>query len=187
MRFIKSILVVAVSFLTFASVAVGQQGQRKAPMMKQQTINPDSISDDELRQVAMGMQKAQQIRMQAQADVKKIVEDGGLSYKRFQQIMMSKRSKKMKQKINVTDEEKAKMDTLRPKIQSAQKSARKEMMQAIQSTGMSTKKFQQIVSALRQNKKLQKRYKRISKKVRRDNKKKMKKKMKDMKKNSDKQ
>lgn len=166
MRYIKSILVVAVSLMTFASVAQGQQGQKKAPMMKKQAINPDDVTDEDLRKVAKGMQKAQEIRMQAQADVKKIVEDEGLSYKRFQQIMMSKKSKKMKGKVNVTDEEKSKMKNVRPKVQSAQKEARKEMMSAIESTGMSTKKFQQIVNALRQNKELAKRYKKISKEVR---------------------
>jgi serine kinase of HPr protein (carbohydrate metabolism regulator) len=169
MRFTKLILVIAVSLMTFASVAQAQQGKGRAPMMKPQTMSPDSISDQQLKMVAKGMQKAQQVRMQAQADMKKLVEAEGLSYKRFQQIMMSKSKKapkKVKQKVNVTEAEKAKMDSLRPKIQATQKSARKEMMQAIESTGMSTKKFQAIVNTLRQNKKLAKRYKKISKKVR---------------------
>ncbi len=178
MRIVKSTLVVLISLFTVASVAKGQQGKKpakKSPMIKQQqTVNPDSITDQELKTFAQGMQQARQIQMQARANVKKMVEDEGLTYKRFQQIMMSKRSKKMKNKITVSDEEKAKMDTLRPKIQSANKKARKQIMQAIESTGMSRQRFQQIGKALRTNKKLVKRFKKIQKKMRKEQKNKMK-------------
>jgi hypothetical protein len=182
MRLFKTSVILVVCFFTITSIALGQQGKKspskKSPMIQKNQVNPDSITDEELKTFAEGMQKAQQIRMQAQADVKKMVEDEGLSYKRFRQIMMSKQSKKMKGKVDMTDEEKKQMKNLRPKIQSANKDARKKMMNAIESTGMSRQRFQEIGKALRQNKGLVKRFKKIQRNMQ---KKKMKQ-MKDMKK-----
>ncbi|GEM_PF-3198141 len=135
------------------------QGSQNPMMQKQQSIDPSSITDAELEQFAQAMQKASKIQTEARSDMKKIVEDEGLTFKRFQQIMMSKRSKKLKQKMNVTDEEQAKMDAIQPRMQEAQKSARQEITKAIESTGISMDRFKQIGRALRQNKDLMKRYK----------------------------
>lgn len=180
MRLLKTSVLLAVCFFTVTSIALGQQGKKspsqQSPMIqKNQTVNPDSISDEELKTFAKGMQKAQQIQMEARADVKKMVEDEGMNYKRFQQIMMSKQSKKMKGKVDVSDEEKAQMKNLRPKIQSANKEARKKIMKAIESTGMSRQRFQEIGKALRQNKGLAKRFKKIQQNMQKKNMKKMKK------------
>jgi hypothetical protein len=107
------------------------------------------------------MQAARKVQKKARADMRSMVEEEGLTFKRFQQIMMSERSKKLKQKMNITDEEQAKMKKLRPKMQQAQKSAQKEIMQAIEGSGITMKNFKQISRALRQNKGLMKRYKKV--------------------------
>ncbi len=165
MRLFKTSAILIVCFFTITGIALGQQGKKspskKSPMIQKNQVNPDSITDEELKTFAEGMQKAQQIRMEAQANVKKMVEDEGLSYKRFRQIMMSKGSKKMKGKVDMTDEEQKQMKNLQPKIQSANKEARKKMMNAIETTGMSQQRFQEIGKALRQNKGLAKRFKKI--------------------------
>lgn len=137
-----------------------QQGQ-DAPNLqqKQQTVDPSSITDEELKKFAEAMQKAQKIQSEARSDMQTIVEDEGLTFKRFQQIMMSRQSPKMKDKVDVTDEEQEKMDNIQPQMEEAQKSARKDITEAIESTGISMERFKEIGQAMRQNKELLKRYK----------------------------
>lgn len=140
----------------------GQQGQQQKPQLKkQQSIDPSDISDEDLEQFAKAMDAARKVQSEAQADMKKIVEDEGMTFKRFQQLMMSKKSKKLKQKMNITDEEKSKMKNLQPKMQKAQQAAQKEIMKTIKESGISMERFKKISRALRQNKELMKRFKEI--------------------------
>lgn len=137
-----------------------QQGQ-DAPNLqeKQQSVDPSSITDEELKKFADAMQKAQKIQSDARSDMQEIVEDEGLTFKRFQQIMMSKQSPKMQDKVDVSDEEQEKMDNIQPQMEEAQKSARQDITESIESTGISMERFKEIGQAMRQNKELLKRYK----------------------------
>ncbi len=137
-----------------------QQGQNAPNLQqKQQSVDPSSITDEELENFAEAMQKAQKIQSQARSDMQSIVEDEGLTFKRFQQIMMSRQSPKMKDKVDVTDEEQDKMDSIQPRVEEAQKSARQDITEAIESTGITMERFKEIGQAMRQNKELLKRYK----------------------------
>lgn len=139
----------------------GQQGQQKPQLNKQESIDPSSISDEDLEQFAKAMDAARKVQSEAQADMKKIVEDEGMTFKRFRQLMMSKKSKKLQQKMNITDEEKSKMKSLQPKMQKAQQEAQQEIMKTIKESGISMERFKEISRALRQNKELMKRFKEI--------------------------
>ena len=139
----------------------GQQG-KKGPMLNQKkSVDPSSITDEELRKFAQIRQEAQKVRTDARSDMKEIIEDEGMSLKRYQKIRMSQQSKKMQGSVDVSDAEQAKMDSIRPQMKEAQKSAQKDMMNAMQSTGLSMQRVQQISRALQQSKELQKRFKKI--------------------------
>jgi hypothetical protein len=53
------------------------------------------------------------------------------------------------------------MASLPPRLSEAQKSARQDITEAIESTGISMQRFKEIGQAMRQNKELMKRYKQL--------------------------
>lgn len=139
------------------SLAAAQQ----QAMPPQQKVDPSSITDQELQQFADASQQAQQIQMQAQQDIRKIVNDHDMKFQRFQQIMMSKQNPQMKGKVNVTDAEQQKIQDMKPAIMKVQQNNQKKMMTAIDESGLERQRFQQIFMALQQNKKLMQRFQKV--------------------------
>jgi len=99
--------------------------------MQQQTVNPDSISQKEL---------------------KKFVE-----FSRFQTIMRSRQNPQSDSQVDVSDEEQKQLQNIQPKLMKMNQQTQQQLVQIIQDQGLSTQRFQEILQAARQNMEIQKR------------------------------
>ncbi|NGP89545.1 DUF4168 domain-containing protein [Fodinibius halophilus] len=161
MKIFKRSAVFILGFFLVAGVAFAQ-GQQ---MMQQQTAQPDSISDKELKKFATANQKMQKVRGDIQkkmmSEVKAALEDKEMDEQRFQQIMMSKRNKKA-DSINVTPKEEQTIKEIQPKLMKVQQGAQQQMMSVIQESGLNPQRFQVIMRAVQSNPEVMKRFQKIT-------------------------
>jgi hemolysin activation/secretion protein len=151
-RNLKSLLALfALLFVSTGSVLA------QTAMPQQQTVKPEDITDQELKQFAATAQQMQKAQMKGNQKVKKKVEEKGMKFPRFRKIMMSKQNPKMAGKVEVTDREQKMIKELQPELMQIQKESRQEMMTVIQNSDLGMQRFQQIAQAVQQNPKLMKR------------------------------
>ncbi len=147
------------------SPAMGQQAQQKQsppqPQMQQQRQQTDiQVSDQELHTFADAIHKAQTIQQSAQSQMVKAIKDEGLTLDEYKQIVQSTHQSQQGQNSQ-PDISKKKMEEARSASQAVgkiQSQTQQKVVKAIQGEGMQPKRFQQILTALRNDKDLQARY-----------------------------
>lgn len=156
MKFFKHSVAFVLGFFLVAGAAFAQ-GQQM-----QQSTQPDSITDKELKKFAAVTQEVQKIQRESQKKVQSILADKEMGMKRFQQIMMSKRNPKMGDSLNITSKEQKTIKEIQPKLMKMQKDSRKRMMGAMQENGLNPKRFQAIMRAIQSNPEVMKRFQKIA-------------------------
>ncbi|WP_138431823.1 DUF4168 domain-containing protein [Fodinibius saliphilus] len=162
MKIFKRSAVFILGFFLIAGAAFAQGQQMK----QQQAAQPDSISDKELKKFATASQKMQKVNGEIQqkmmAEVKAALKDKEMDEKRFQQIMMSKRNKKMADSMNVTPQEEQTIKEIQPKLMKVRQGAQQQMMSVIQESGLQPQRFQAIMRAVQSNPEVMKRFQKIA-------------------------
>lgn len=155
MKFLKHSALVVLGLLVMAGSAFGQ-------VKNQQSAQPDSITDEELKKFAVVTNEVQKIQQESNKQVQSMLADKDMDMQRFQQIMMSKRNPKMADSINVTKQEQKTIKQIQPKLQKMQQKSRKEMMGVMQENGLKPQRFQAIMKAVRSDPAVMKRFQKVT-------------------------
>lgn len=150
----KLVLTLICSFLVAGSLFAQGQQQPQMPPQQQNIPTSSDVSDEELTKLGEAAEALEPIQMETQEKVQKAVEEEDLSFERFQQMMMAMQNPQMSQQVNITDEEKAKIQTLQPTLMQIQTEARQQMSEKVQEHGLTMQRYQQIIMGAQQDQEL---------------------------------
>lgn len=111
-------------------------------------LNPDEITDEDLQMVSNISDSAEGIQQEADEKVKGIVEDEGMEFPRFQEIVMSQQNPQMAGEIEITEDEEETLQKLQPELTQVNQEAQQQYMDTIEAEGLTVQKFQQIAQAI---------------------------------------
>ncbi len=117
-----------------------------------QSLEPnkiDSVTNEELQNFAAAAESVQIIQNEANNEVRQLVQQKNLDYRRFQAIMMSKSTPEMSDTLTVTDEEKAILEKMQPQLARINQQSKREFDTAIQENNLTRQRFQQIMLLVR--------------------------------------
>lgn len=157
-RFTRFTLVVFLGALISTATVFAQQ-QQMPPQPK--PLSPEEVTDEHLEMVANVSQAAQGIQQEADQKMRGIVEDEGMKYSRFQQIMMAQQNPQMAGQLNMTEEEQKTLQKLQPELQKVNNEARQQYMSAIQEEGLTPQKFQRIALSIQTHDEVAQRFQEI--------------------------
>lgn len=143
----------------FSTATVFAQQQQMPP--QPEPLSPEEVTDEQLKMVASVSQAAQGIQQEADQKMKGIVEDEGMEYTRFQQIMMAQQNPQMAGQLDLTEEEQQTLQKLQPELQKVNNQARDQYMSAIEEQGLTPQKFQQIALSIQTHDEVAQRFQEI--------------------------
>lgn len=150
----KSVVAIFTSILLFG-FAIALQAQN--PKGKK----VDSVTNQELKKAAATVQDARKIQQQANQKLRKAVKEKGLSFKRFQKIMISKKKPKMADSLNITEEEKKLVKEIKPELSKINQQSKKKLQSVVKDHGLTQKRLQQILMVVRSKPEVAKRFRTI--------------------------
>lgn len=150
----KLILTLLCSFLAVGSLFAQAQQQPQMPPQQQNLPTSSDVSDEELTKLGDAAEALEPIQMETQEKVRTAVEEEDLSFQRFQQMMMAMQNPQMAQQVNITDEEKSKIQALQPTLMQIQTEARQQMSETVQENGLTMQRYQQIIMGAQQDQEL---------------------------------
>lgn len=147
----KLILTLICTFLAAGSLFAQAQQQPQMPPQQQNLPTSSDVSDEELTNLGDAAEALEPIQVETQEKVRSAVEEEDLSFERFQQMMMAMQNPQMAQQVNITAEEKSKIQTLQPTLMEIQTEARQKMSTTIQENGLTMQRYQQIILGAQQD------------------------------------
>jgi hypothetical protein len=157
MTFLKSIATGLTVVLVCAGLAVAQGQQQQPQPQMPEVPAPEEISDDELIAFVDASDAIQPIQQGAQAEMQEAVEDEGIAWERFQQIMMSMQNPQMAGQLDVSDEEQVAIQAVQPKLEEIEIEAYDEITSEIANQGIDVERYQAIFMSLQQHPELMER------------------------------
>lgn len=149
MKVFKSIAA-ALIFSFFAAGPLFAQVQQQQPQQPDLPTSED-VSDEEIAQLGDAVKAIEPIQEETQEKVKSAVEEEDITFERFRQMMMAMQNPQMAQQVNITDEEKEKIQTLQPTLMKIQTEARQKMNEKIEEKGLTMQRYQQIIMGAQQD------------------------------------
>ena len=119
----------------------------------------NKISDAELNKWANAYQKVQMQNQQAQQKMMTMIQDEGMELQRFNEIQQA--SMNPNQQIDATEAEIKKHKMVSDKIEKMRPELERKATEAIESTGMSIERYQEIAAVIQQDQNLQQRLQKI--------------------------
>lgn len=153
MKFFKSTISILLMLFVAVSAVVAQGGQQGPPMPQP----ADTVSDGELQKFVKVTDSAQSIQKDIQSQVQTLVEDEGMEFSRFQEIMMSKQNPQASGEVQTNPDEEKTIKSIQPQLMKIQQQAQQQFVQLIQDEGLSPQRFQQIMRAVQTNPEMQQR------------------------------
>lgn len=147
MKFLKSISACTFMMMVSAGLLFAQVQQPQMPDVP----SPDEISDDELLTFVNASDAIQPIQQSAQQDMQEVIEDEGMQWERFQQIMMSMQNPQMAGQMDISEEEEQTIQEVQPKLQEIEVEATDEIRDEIANQGIEVERYQAIFMSLQQN------------------------------------
>lgn len=148
---IASLLLFAALFAATTAFAQGMgQGQQQMPDVP----TSDDVSDTELSQFVTTITEIEPIQIELQTDVEKLVEEEDISFERFQQLMMAMQNPQMAEQVEITDEERQKIENIQPKLSELQLKAEEEIVEKIEANGLTIERYQAIMMGAQQDQEL---------------------------------
>lgn len=151
-------LLISSSILTisFASSSFAQaQTQRNTSQVP--AASQVQVSGAELQKFATAIKKIQAIQQNSQVETTRMIQREGLSLERFKQIYQVQRNPQARRAVTVTQQERQRFELAIAKVNKIQNQTQSVVLRAIQDTGLGVQRFNQILTALRQNPTLQRR------------------------------
>jgi len=146
------------SFLClFLAAGVIAQNAPAPQQRRPQPLNPDSISNKELKTFAKTSSEAQKIQQQSVTKVKAAVQKEGMDFDHFRQLVMAQRDPKQKQpKMSKSDQQK--MSKIQNDLMQIQSETNQKIIKKIKASGMSVERYQRIIVTLQSNQDLRQRF-----------------------------
>lgn len=146
------IIVSTFILLLMSTVMIQAQGtsQQKA----------DSVTDQELKKVASTMKDLRSIQRDANKQLRSVVKESGMDFKRYQTIMIAKKSGKT-DSLNITKKEQEKVKKIQPQLTKINKQSKQKLQKVIKKHGLTQKRLQEIMMVLRSKPDVQKRFQKI--------------------------
>ncbi|WP_234567633.1 DUF4168 domain-containing protein [Rhodohalobacter sp. 614A] len=149
MKLFKPVAVTLV-FTLFAAGSLFAQVQQQPPQQPELPTSED-VSDEEITQLGDAVEALEPIQVETQEKIKSAVEEEDITFERFQQMMMAMQNPQMAQQVNITAEEKSKIQTLQPTLMQIQTEARQQMSAKIEENGLTMQRYQQIIMGAQQD------------------------------------
>lgn len=127
-----------------------------------QDVQPDSITDQELKKFINTADSLQIIQQETREEVEALVRNEGMEFERFQEIMMSRQNPQMVPDVEVTEEEEKAIENVEPELAEISRGAQQQFVQAIQQEGLTPQRFQQIMQAVRSDPAVSQRFQEIA-------------------------
>jgi len=156
MYYLKTCLSVIVMLLVGSQLAFSQVQQPQQPQQPDVPA-PDEISDEELVRFAETSDNIQPIQQQAQGDIQQVVEDEGMEFDRFRQVMMAMQNPQMADQMDVSSEEEETIQAVQPKLMEIQMEAEQEIVSEIEDSELDVERYQAIFYSLQQHPELMER------------------------------
>lgn len=156
---VRYTFVIALGAIISTTTAFGQQQQMP---QQPEPLSPDEITDEDLVMVSNISNAAEGIQQEADEKVRGIVEDEGLEFERFQEIVMAQQNPQMAGQVEVSDEEQATLEKVQPELMQVNQQAQQQYMQTIEEEGLSVQKFQQIAQAIQAHPEVAERFEEIN-------------------------
>jgi len=154
MHFLKTIAASLIMVMVCTGMVVAQQQQQQQPP---EVLSPDDISDEELLTFVQASDAIQPIQQEAQSDMQEVVEDEGIEWQRFQQIMMAMQNPQMADQMDLTQEEEESIQAVQPKLEEIEIVAYDEIRSEITEQGIDVQRYQAIFMSLQQHPELMER------------------------------
>jgi hypothetical protein len=152
------------TFLIVLGVIIGSnplfaQQQQMPPQPK--PLSADEISKEDLQMVAHVSSAIQNIQMEADKKVRSMLKEEEMEYTRFQEIMRAQQNPQAASKADMTEDEKATLQKVQPKLMQISQETRQQYMGAIEDEGLTPQKFQQLAQAIQTNPEVAKRFEEV--------------------------
>mgnify|MGYP000235058475 CR=1 FL=1 len=130
----------------FVTATAFAQQQQMPP--QPEPLSPDEVTDEQLQMVSDITTAGQAIQEEANNKMKKAVEEVGMEFERFQQIMMAQQNPQMAGQLDLSEEEQSSLQEVQPQLMQINQQARQQYMQLIQDEDISLQTFQQVAQAI---------------------------------------
>lgn len=132
-----------------------QLQQQMQQQMQQQQPPSIEVSDEELETFSSALQTIQTIHEDAQPDITEAIKEEGMEPDRFSQIARSQQNPQSN--LEVSDQEMQQFNSAMSQVREIQSDIIEKQKTAVQEEGMSPERFQEILTAVRQDQQLQQR------------------------------
>ncbi|MDX1642127.1 MAG: DUF4168 domain-containing protein [Balneolaceae bacterium] len=149
MKFLKPLLLTVFCTL-FVAGSMFAQVQQQQPQQPDLPTSAD-VSDQEISKLGDAVEAIEPIQAETQEKIKAAVEEEDLTFERFRQMMMAMQNPQMAQQVNITEEERAKIQTLQPTLMEIQTDAREQIGQKLEENGLTMQRYQQIIMGAQQD------------------------------------
>jgi len=146
-------------FLSLSTPALAEssllvaQAQVQPSQESQEEASQIEVSDQELEKFATVIQQLRSIRMESRDEMSQALEEIGLSPELFREILQAKQNPEAES--DASEEELQKFDSATEELAQIQKETQSDMKEAVESQGLKVSRFQQILSAVREQPDLQ--------------------------------
>lgn len=155
----KYTFIILLGALMSTATAIAQQ-QQMPP--QPEPLSPEEVSDEDLQKLSNITKVGQGIQEEADKKMKGVVEEGGMEYERFQEIMMAQQNPQLAGQIEVTEEEQSTLQELQPDLMQINQEAQQQYIATIEEEGMELQRFQQIAQAIQAHPEVAERFEEIN-------------------------
>lgn len=142
-------------FLFFFAVLGTFSMAAQTPMVPQQEQQKVEVSDSELQKFASAFQGVNEIGLQAQQQIRSLVEDSGLNIQKFSELYQA--SVEPSIEVEATEKERKVFEEILPKLEKLQLGFQEQIDEVITSKDMTLERYEEIAMGLRTDSDLQKR------------------------------
>jgi hypothetical protein len=144
----------------FSTATVFAQQQQMPP--QPEPLSPEEVTDEHLEKVSNVTKEGQGIQEEADEKMKGVVEEVGMEYERFQQIMMAQQNPQLANQMEITSEEQQALQEVQPQLMQINQEAQQKYVTKIEEEGMSVQEFQQIAQAIQAHPEVAQRFEEIN-------------------------
>lgn len=155
--FRQSLIYIIGTFFIASPLLAQQQSMPAQP----EPLSPEEVTNSDLQLIANISESSQNIQQEADSEMREIVEEEGMEYARFQQIMMAQQNPQMAGSMELTESEETTLQKIQPQLMRVGQNAQQQYMSLIKEEGLSITKFQQIAQAIQTHPEVAKRFEKI--------------------------
>ncbi|WP_395071776.1 DUF4168 domain-containing protein [Gracilimonas sp.] len=146
--------------LIFSTATVFAQQQQMPP--QPEPLSPEEVTDEHLEKVSNVAKAGESIQKEAQEKMESIVDEVGMEFSRFQEIMMAQQNPQIAGQMELTSEEQKYLQEIQPKLMEVTQEINQKYMVKIEEEGLTVQRFQQITQAIQAHQVVAERFEKIN-------------------------